>query len=107
VRSQSSYKLKRTICGSVAFRIRSPNFSTWQNRSKHLKKGLTKDTESAEKSYSADGYESPQGGNKSTPPEHSTYIYDIILCVPMVIKVADVHHGYATMLSRYTMISLP
>jgi hypothetical protein len=26
--SQSSYRLKRTICGSVAFRMRSPNFST-------------------------------------------------------------------------------
>ena len=27
--SQSSYKLNNTICGSVAFRIRSPNFSTY------------------------------------------------------------------------------
>lgn len=25
--NQSSYKLKRTICGSVAFKIKSPNFS--------------------------------------------------------------------------------
>lgn len=27
VRSQSSYRLNSGICGSVAFRIRSPNFS--------------------------------------------------------------------------------
>lgn len=36
--SQSSYRLNRTICGSVAFKIRSPNFSTWQGQNANIER---------------------------------------------------------------------
>lgn len=34
--SQSSKRLNKTICGSVAFKIRSPNFSTWKGKTNNL-----------------------------------------------------------------------